>query len=116
MKSLLVLLLLGLIAPHCYAQPSYDSLKQEVLQLKQSIDNIDYNMQAHHRQFKTGTAFVGIGLLLSITGTLLQGGTKNTDYTGNILTTAGAVGTLTGSIIMIDAHRWLGRGALRRKR
>lgn len=79
-----------------------------------AINNIHFNMQKHHRQFTTGISVTVIGALVTTIGIVITSNDPD-DATGTGLAGTGSAITLAGSVITIDSHKWLGRGAWRRK-
>lgn len=98
-----------------YAQADYDSLKQKVLRMDLAVNNIHYNMKKHHDQFRSGATITAGGTALALVGIILIADRKDANTIGPTLSIAGGIGLTLGSIIMVDSHKWIGRGALKSK-
>jgi hypothetical protein len=85
---------------------SEDSLKAEILALRTDVDNIKINLGRVENRFKTGIFISTIGYSVVITGGLMLGRKK--DELGKALLVAGGATGVTGTILMVDAFRFLG--------
>lgn len=84
-----------------------DALKKEILQLRNDVDHIQLNLQTSQNKFKRGIAVATIGYTVTIAGGLMLG-RKNDDLGKGLLIAGGATG-ITGTILMVDAFKYLGR-------
>lgn len=106
-----IFLLLLLISPaFSYAQietKDVEELKKEILLLRADVDNIQLNLSQSERKFKRGIAVATVGYTMVIAGGLMLGREK--DDLGKGLLIAGGVTGITGTIMMVDAFKYLGR-------
>ncbi len=86
---------------------SVDSLQQQILGLRADVDNIQLNLGLSEKKFKRGIAVATIGYSVTITGGLMLG--RKNDELGKVLLVAGGVSGITGTILMVDAFKYLGR-------
>lgn len=117
MKKLLVII--SLLSPfiataQVSANASADSLKTEILNLKADVNNIKLNLGKVENRFKTGIIVSSIGYSVVITGGLMLG-RKNDELGKTLLIVGGATG-LTGTILMVDAFKFLGFASGKKKR
>lgn len=104
------LLLLLIIPTFSYAQTETkdaEELKKEILLLRADVENIQLNLSQSERKFKRGIAVATIGYTMVIAGGLMLGREK--DDLGKGLLIAGGVTGITGTIMMVDAFKYLGR-------
>lgn len=121
MRILSLTLLLLFLAPAIYGQNSKatDSLrtveqfKQELLNLRADVDNVQLNLGKSERRFKTGIAVATLGYSITITGGLMLG--RKRDELGKALLIAGGATGVTGTILMVDAFKFLGRASRKQK-
>lgn len=83
-----------------------DSLKTDLLLLRKDVDNIKINLGRSENRFKTGIFVSTLGYSIVITGGLMLG-RKNDELGKALLITGGATG-VTGTILLVDAFRFLG--------
>lgn len=95
---------------------SEEDFKQQVLQLQNDVDAIQYNLHKSHNEFKIGIGLATLGYTVVIAGGLLLT-TDNVD-TGNALLITGGVIGLAGAAVLVDSFKWLGRsgGKYRKKK
>jgi hypothetical protein len=109
MRFIILFLLLSSAA--VYAQqitlPSIDSLRQQLIDVKADVENIKINLTLSEKKFKRGIAVATLGYSVTIAGGLMLGGKK--DDLGKVLLIAGGVSGITGTILMVDAFKYLGR-------
>lgn len=99
-------------ATSTFAQSDYDSLKQKIIRMDLAIENIHFNMQESHKEFKTGTMAMIAGILLTSVGShLYSTGSLETPT----VTYAGIALTGVGGLLHINSHRFIGRGVWREK-
>jgi hypothetical protein len=112
MKTIpLLLLLVSLSSLHCMAQSalpaSEEDFKKELLALRADVNNIQYNLEASHNKFKWGIATATLGYTVTIAGGLLLAN-GDVDPGRVLLITGGAIG-ITGTFLLVDAFKYLGR-------
>lgn len=100
-----------------------DDLKQRVLSLEEKQKEIQLNLSNSHKQFQTGTWFLVGGVVTSAAALLIHNerseyGLKNWDngkplQASPVLLAIGGGMILAGTIIHIDAHKWIGRAGNR---
>jgi hypothetical protein len=109
MKKFFLLLLLFLPC-YLYGQEnqshSVDSLKSEIIKMKADVDNIKLNLGRVENRFKTGIFVSTLGYSIVITGGLMLG--RKNDDLGKVLLVTGGVTGVTGTIMMVDAFKFLG--------
>lgn len=86
-----------------------DQLKKEILSLQGDVENIKLNLGKSERHFKTGIAVATIGYSVTIAGGLMLG--RKRDELGKGLLVAGGITGITGTILMVDAFKFLGRAS-----
>jgi len=84
-----------------------EQLKKEVLLLQSDVENIQINLNQSQNKFKRGIALATLGYTVTIAGGLMLG-RKNDDLGKGLLIAGGATG-ITGTIMMVDAFKYLGR-------
>jgi hypothetical protein len=89
-------------------ETSFDSLRKEILSLKGDVENIQINLVKAQKNFKRGITTATIGYSLTIAGGLMLG--RKNDDLGKALLVAGGITGITGTILMVDAFKYLGRG------
>ncbi len=106
----IILLLLLIFPAFSYAQTEtkdVEELKKEILLLRADVENIQLNLSQSERKFKRGIAVATIGYTMVIASGLMLGREK--DDLGKGLLIAGGVTGVTGTIMMVDAFKYLGR-------
>jgi len=111
MKDIL-LLLFSLLSSGLYAQQQadIDSLKKEILQLKTDVRTIQLNLVQGEKKFKRGIIVATIGYSVTIAGGLMLG--RKYDDLGKVLLVTGGATGITGTVMMFDAFKYLGRAGL----
>lgn len=84
-----------------------EELKKEILQLNTQVDQIQFNLRQSQNKFKRGIAVATIGYSVTITGGLMLG-RKNDNLGKALLVTGGALG-VTGTFMLVDSFKYLGR-------
>jgi hypothetical protein len=84
-------------------------LKKEILDLRTEVTNIQVNLWKSEKRFKTGIAVATLGYSVTIAGGLMLG--RKRDDLGKALLIAGGVTGITGTILMVDAFKFLGRAS-----
>jgi hypothetical protein len=118
MFKFLMTFVLTITTSLCYAQTvrtqSLDSLNRVILELNLDVNNIKINLGRVEQRFKTGIVVSTIGYSTVIAGGLMLG-RKNDDVGKALLVTGGACG-VTGTILMLDAFKFLGVASGKDKR
>ena len=111
MRNLVVTLGLVLVSLCCKAQQSTPSdvedLKKEVLALRNDVSRIQVNLRATEKRFKRGILVSTIGYSVTIAGGLMLG--RKQDELGKALLVAGGATGITGTFLLVDAFKFLGR-------
>ncbi|MCC5931986.1 MAG: hypothetical protein JJU28_22265 [Cyclobacteriaceae bacterium] len=87
--------------------PDIESLKKEILQMRSDIDLVQVNIGKSHQRFKVGIAAATLGYSVTIAGGLMLG--RENDQLGQALLVAGGAIGLTGTVLLVDAFKFLGR-------
>ena len=91
----------------CSQTLSEDSLKKEILRMNAQIQSIELNLAKSEKKFKNGILVATIGYSTVIAGGLMLG--RDQDDLGKGLLIAGGIAGVTGTVIMLDAFKYLGR-------
>lgn len=92
-----------------------DSLRLQVLHLQQDMDRIKINLRLSQSKFQQGMALATIGYTVTIVGGLMLG--RSNDDLGQVLLVAGGATGITGTFLLVDSFKYLGRASgLPRKR
>ncbi len=108
-NSILVLFVMVVFSNGVQAQERHanlDSLKKEILLLRADVDNIQINLAISQNKFKRGIAVATIGYAVTIAGGLILG--QNADLGKALLVTGGITG-ITGTFLLVDAYKYMGR-------
>ena len=89
--------------------PRLEQFNRELLSLQANVDNIQLNLGKSERRFKTGIAVATLGYSVTIAGGLMLG-RKHDDLGKALLVTGGAAG-ITGTFLLVDAFKFLGRAS-----
>lgn len=92
---------------------SVDQFKAELLSLRADVDNVQVNLGKSEKRFKAGILVSTIGYSVTIAGGLMLG--RKQDDLGKGLLIAGGVTGITGTFLMVDAFKYLGRASKRRQ-
>lgn len=113
MKSFVITAALIFTISLAFGQQSpADSLSSEILSLRASVDNIQLNLGKSEQRFKSGIVVATLGYSITIAGGLMLG-RKNDDLGKALLIAGGATG-ITGTFLMVDAFKFLGRASRKR--
>jgi hypothetical protein len=93
---------------------SLDSLKADMLKLQTEVDHVKLNLGRVEQRFKTGILVSTLGYSIVITGGLMLG--RKNDELGKVLLVTGGATGVTGTILMVDAFKFLGIASGKRKR
>ena len=88
-------------------QTELDSLKQEILEIRADVENINLNLEKSRAKFQRGILVATIGYTVTIAGGLMLG--RENDQVGQALLIAGGVTGITGTYMLVDAFKFLGR-------
>ncbi len=88
-------------------QDRLDSLKQEIINIQAEVDNINLNLERSRSKFQKGILIATIGYTVTIAGGLMLG--RENDTLGQALLITGGVTGITGTYMMVDAFKFLGR-------
>jgi len=89
--------------------PSQEQFTREVLELRSEVDWVKLNLGASEKRFKRGILVATIGYSVTITGGLMLG--RKNDELGKALLVAGGATGITGTFLLVDAFKFLGRAA-----
>jgi hypothetical protein len=113
MRIILLLLFINPVFSFAQTQTKdVEELKKEILLLRADVDNIQVNLSESEKKFKRGIAVATIGYTMVIAGGLMLG--RENDDLGKVLLVTGGVTGITGTIMMVDAFKYLGRASRRR--
>ena len=111
MKCIILSTILSFLTLFTLAQQtqeaSLDSLKKEILNLQADVQVIKLNLATGEKKFKRGIAIATIGYSVTIAGGLMLG--RENDDLGKVLLVSGGITGITGTIMMVDAFKYLGR-------
>jgi hypothetical protein len=113
--------LFALLSIPAFAQ---DDLKERILKLEINQKQIQMNLEKSHRRLETGTFFLIAGAVtttaaIALYNRGLENGKNNWDNIGRLtpspvfLCIGGGL-MVTGTVIQIDAHKWIGRAGRRK--
>ncbi|MFN5168739.1 MAG: hypothetical protein ACK5DD_03890 [Cyclobacteriaceae bacterium] len=88
---------------------SQDSLKLQILKMEQRLDNIEVNLGLSQKKFQTGMLVATIGYTVTIAGGLMLG--REQDQLGQVLLVAGGATGITGTYMLVDSFKYLGRAS-----
>ncbi len=114
--SILTFFILVSISMGSFAQKTtsnLDSLKREILSLRADVDNIQVNLTTSQNKFKVGIAVATIGYVVTIAGGLILG--QDEDLGKTLLVTGGVTG-ITGTFLLVDAFKYMGRAGRNKKK
>lgn len=95
------------VGANAQQQADIDSLKKEILQLKTEVQTIQINLIQGEKKFKSGILVATIGYSVTIAGGLMLG--RKYDDLGKVLLVTGGATGITGTFMMLDAFKYLGR-------
>lgn len=109
MKNVLKLLFLSLLSLPAVAQippqTTLDSLKREILAVRTEVNSIQINLAMSKKKFQRGIAVATIGYSVTIAGGLMLG--RAQDDLGKVLLVAGGTTGLVGTVMLVDAFKYL---------
>ena len=109
MKNVLRLLFLSLLSIPAVAQVSpqttLDSLKREILAVRTEVNSIQINLAMSKKKFQRGIVVATIGYSVTIAGGLMLG--RAQDDLGKVLLVTGGTTGLIGTVMLVDAFKYL---------
>ncbi len=84
-----------------------DSLKMEILNIRAEVENIHLNLEKSKSKFQRGIFVATLGYTITIAGGLMLG--RENDDLGQVLLVTGGVTGITGTYMLVDAFKFLGR-------
>ena len=84
-----------------------DSLKAEILKVRNDLQLVKLNLAESERKFKRGILVATVGYTVTITGGLMLG--RKQDELGKMLLVAGGATGVVGTVLMLDSFKYLGR-------
>ena len=84
-----------------------DSLKAEILKVRNDLQLVKLNLAESERKFKRGILVATVGYTVTITGGLMLG--RKQDELGKVLLVAGGATGVVGTVLMLDSFKYLGR-------
>lgn len=88
-------------------QTRLDSLKQQIMQVQLDVEHINLNLEKSKSKFQRGILVATLGYTMTIAGGLMLG--RENDELGQGLLIAGGVTGATGTVLLVDAFKFLGR-------
>lgn len=110
-RSYLLLMFIGMaLLKSAHAQvPTQEQFTKEVLELKTEMDWVKLNLGQSEKRFKRGILVATIGYSVTIAGGLMLG--RKNDELGKALLVAGGATGITGTFLLVDAFKFLGRAS-----
>ncbi len=93
---------------------SEDSLRAQVLALQNDVQTIQINLALSQKKFQRGMALATLGYTVTIAGGLMLG--RQNDQLGQGLLVAGGITGITGTFMLVDSFKYLGRASGRKKK
>ncbi len=106
-RYLVAIFVLCAIVAHGQEALDVDDLKKEILQLKEDVQVIQLNLVKGEARFKRGLVVATVGYCVTIAGGLMLG--RKNDDLGKVLLVFGGATGITGTVMMMDAFKYLGR-------
>lgn len=91
-----------------------DSIKNEILALQSDVDEIKLNLSKAQPKLQIGIITATLGYAITIAGGQMLG-RDNDDLGQALLYTGGAVG-ITGTVLLIDSFKYIGKAGGRKKK
>ena len=104
---LIAVVILALLSELVHAQntPSYDSLKEAIINLDSRVSEVELNLETSQKKFRSGILIATLGYTTTITGGLMLG--RSNDQLGQGLLIVGGATGILGTYKMVDAFRFL---------
>jgi len=106
-RSIPFILLFTAMFSICHAQTRIDSLKNEIMEVKLDVENINLNLEKSKAKFQRGILVATLGYSITIAGGLMLG--RSNDELGQALLITGGVTGGIGTYMLVDAFKYLGR-------
>ncbi|TRX58626.1 hypothetical protein FNH22_12150 [Fulvivirga sp. M361] len=106
-RKVTVIGLVFMVCSPALSQSGLDSLKAEILSVKADVENIHLNLGKSKSKFQRGIFVATLGYTITIAGGLMLG--RDNDDLGQALLVAGGVTGATGTYLLVDAFKYLGR-------
>ncbi|MEQ8303486.1 MAG: hypothetical protein RIB47_08850 [Cyclobacteriaceae bacterium] len=106
-KQILLTLCVLILSLPAFSQQDIDSLKREILELQADVESIHLNLETSKSKFQRGILVATIGYTVTIVGGLMLG--RANDDVGQVLLVTGGVTGLTGTFMLVDSFKYLGR-------
>lgn len=84
---------------------SLDSLKNEILLLKEETADINLRIRSADQQFRSGILTSTLGYTVTIAGGLMLG--RSNDQLGQVLLVTGGITGVVGTYVLVDSFRVL---------
>lgn len=91
-----------------------EQLKRDIITLQQDVENIQINLGTAENKFKRGIGMATLGYSVTIAGGLMLG--RKNDDLGKVLLVSGGVLGITGTVLMVDAFKYLGRASRKKQK
>lgn len=91
-----------------------EQLKRDIITLQQDVENIQINLGTAENKFKRGIGMATLGYSVTIAGGLMLG--RKNDDLGKVLLVSGGVLGITGTVLMVDAFKYLGRASRKQQK
>lgn len=107
MHKFFVLVVLVFVGFSVTAQTRLDSLERQIMEVRLDVENINLNLEKAKSKFQRGIFVATLGYTMTIAGGLMLG--RENDELGQGLLIAGGVTGATGTFLLVDAFKYLGR-------
>lgn len=91
-----------------------DSLKREIVALKLYQDNLQFNLEKYDNQHSLGTSLLLGGLILTAVDLAIREKDDSYDTPAFLIVSSSCI--VAGTVLTIDARKYIGRGGKRRKK
>jgi hypothetical protein len=88
---------------------SLSAFRSELINLRADVNNIQLNLGKSEKRFKKGILVSTIGYSVTIAGGLMLG--RKQDDLGKVLLVTGGATGITGTFLLVDAFKFLGRAS-----
>ena len=91
-----------------------NALKQEIQELNDNVNHVQVNLGLSKKRFQRGILVATLGYSITIAGGLMLG--RERDELGQSLLVLGGATGITGTYLLVDSFKFLGRAAQKQKR
>ncbi|MEO5975741.1 MAG: hypothetical protein ABIS36_03720 [Chryseolinea sp.] len=112
-RFILLVFLSSSVSLQAQSQESLDSLKKDIISLQLDIEQVQMNLGMAEMKFKRSIVVATLGYSITIAGGLMLG--RKQDDLGKVLLVAGGATGITGTFLMVNAFKFLGRASRRSK-